>query len=229
MEMVYVPAGPFLMGYNGGYSDEGPQHTVTLDAYWIDRTEVTAGKYALCVQAGACKPPVRKTTNAIDNFYGNPDYADWPVIYVNWADAEAYCSWAGRRLPTEAEWEKAARGVEGALYPWGNASPDETLALFGNHIEDVVKTGSYPAGASPFGALDMAGNAWEWTADWYSSDYYSHSPTADPPGPESGERKSMRGGSWNFDTPGLRASYRLAKEPTYASADVGFRCMQPSP
>ncbi len=128
--MVYVPAGPFQMGYNGGYPDEGPIHTVSLNAFWIDRTEVPNGAYELCVQAGACTPPARKTSNGIDNYYGNSDYADFPVIFVSWAAAQSYCAWAGGRLPTEAEWEKAARGADGRIYPWGDAAPDKDSGEF---------------------------------------------------------------------------------------------------
>ena len=225
--MVYVPAGSFTMGYNGGYGDEGPEHTVTLGAYWIDKTEVPNGAYGLCVQAGDCKAPAKHNSNGIDYYFGNPQYADYPVLFVSWKDAQNYCDWAGQRLPTEAEWEKAARGTDGRMYPWGNTAPDPSLADFGNNKWDVVATGNYPGGASPFGALDMAGNVWEWVSDWYGADYYKHSPAENPTGPDSGTLKVLRGGSWNFDAPGLRTSYRLSKEPTYVSPDAGFRCVQP--
>ena len=204
MIMVYVPAGSFQMGYAGGYPDEQPEHTVALDAFWIDKTEITNRSYGLCVQASACKPPSRRTSNGIDDYYGNAQYEDYPVIFVSWTDAQSYCTWAGQRLPTEAEWEKAARGTDGRLYPWGNTPPDKNLANFDDNIWDVVAAGSYPAGASPYGALDMAGNVWEWTADWFGSDYYSQSPTQNPTGPETGTKRVLRGGSWNFDAPGSR-------------------------
>jgi eukaryotic-like serine/threonine-protein kinase len=227
MVLVYVPAGPFVMGFAGGYPDEGPVHSVTLDAFWIDRTEVTNAEYELCVQGGACQPPVKRNSNGIDNYFGNPQYGDYPVVFVDWAAADAYCNWAGRRLPTEAEWEKAARGPDGNVYPWGNATPDQTLANFNNVIWDVVQVGSYPSGASPYGALDMAGNAWEWTSGWYSTNYFSTSPEQNPPGPETGSQRVLRGGSWNFGDQGVRGSYRLAKEPGTALSDISFRCMLP--
>ena len=229
MVMVFVPAGPFQMGYTGGYADELPVHTVTLDAFWIDKTEVTIGLYDLCVQAGACQPPRRRTSNAIDDYYGNPKYADYPVINVSWIDAQSYCTWAGRRLPSEAEWEKAARGTDGRLHPWGNNAPEKNLASFGNNIEDISKTGSYPDGASPYGVLDMAGNVWEWTADWYGQDYYSQSPDRNPPGPESGTKRVLRGGSWHYDASGIRSTYRLAKDPTFSSYEIGIRCVRIAP
>jgi serine/threonine-protein kinase len=229
MVMVYVPAGPFTMGSNSGYPDEGPVHTVTLGAYWIDKIEVPNGAYALCVQAGACKPPAHKTSNGRDVYFGNPDTADYPVIFVNWDDAKTYCEWAGGRLPTEAEWEKAARGTDGRTYPWGNAAPEQDLANFGNNHLDTTADGDYPAGVSPYEALDMAGNVWEWTADWYSAEYYAQSPAENPSGPETGTLKVLRGGSWNFDAPGARTTYRLSKAPTFVSADIGFRCVRPAP
>jgi formylglycine-generating enzyme required for sulfatase activity len=166
MVMDYIPAGSFLMGSadsdGEAYADEKPQHPVSLNAFWIDQTEVTNGQYGLCMAAGACKEPARVSSNLHDQYYGNPVFADYPVIWVSWNDAQTYCKWAGRRLPTEAEWEKAARGADGRIYPWGNTPPDKTLADFGNQIKDVTKTASYPAGASPYGALDMAGNVWNW-------------------------------------------------------------------
>ncbi len=228
LEMLYIPAGPFLMGFAGGYPDEGPEHTVDLASYWIDKTEITNVAYGLCVQAGACKPPARKSSNGIDDYFGNPAYADFPVIFVSWTDANAYCAWAGGRLPTEAEWEKAARGTDGRMYPWGNTPPDATRANFGDNKWDVVAVGQYPAGASPYGVFDMAGNVWEWTADWYSPDYYSQSPASSPTGPETGTKRVLRGGSWNFDMPGLRTSYRLAKSPDFVYPDTGFRCVGPA-
>ncbi|HTX89804.1 MAG TPA: formylglycine-generating enzyme family protein [Anaerolineales bacterium] len=229
MLLVYVPAGPFQMGSadsdGQAYSIEKPQHTVTLPAFWIDQTEVTNAEYALCVQAGACKPPLRYTSNSHDDYYRNAQYADYPVIWVNWAAAQAYCQWAGGRLPTEAEWEKAARGTDGRIYPWGNNPPDDTLANFGTHIEDVTAVDKYPAGASFYGALDMAGNVWDWTADWFGDNYYSQSPALNPTGPESGTRRVLRGGSWTFNAVAMRAAYRYGRAPDYSSAEVSFRCV----
>jgi formylglycine-generating enzyme required for sulfatase activity len=228
MVMDYIPAGSFLMGSadsdGEAYADEKPQHPVSLNAFWIDQTEVTNGQYGLCMAAGACKEPARVSSNLHDQYYGNPVFADYPVIWVSWNDAQTYCKWAGRRLPTEAEWEKAARGADGRIYPWGNTPPDKTLADFGNQIKDVTKTASYPAGASPYGALDMAGNVWNWVADWYGRDYYAHSPDANPAGPDSGTKRALRGGSYTYTAPGIRAAYRFQKEPTFISSEVGFRC-----
>lgn len=224
MEMVYVPEGPFLMGSLDGYGDEKPQHTVTLSAFWIDRTEVTNAHYALCVEAGACQPPRRRTSNLIDYYWGFDEYADYPVIHISWDDAQAYCQWAGRRLPSEAEWEKAARGPDGFIYPWGNEPPGEELLTFDHNWNDVTRVGSTPAGASPYGALDMSGNVLEWVADWYSPDYYAQSPEDAPPGPETGERRVLRGGSWSYNANGVRSAYRHAREPVFTSHEVGFRC-----
>ncbi len=228
MVLDYVPEGNFSMGSADSdgmaYPDEKPQHTVFLDAFWIDQTEVTNAEYAACVKAKACKQPRRVSSNVHDLYYGNATFADYPVIDVTWNDAVAYCQWAGRRLPTEAEWEKAARGTDGRIYPWGNNPPDGNLLNFNNLIHDVTKTGSYPSGASPYGALDMAGNVWEWVADWYGIDYYAHSPERNPAGPADGTLRVLRGGSWTYDPAGVRAAYRFQKDPTFFSYEIGFRC-----
>ncbi|MGH2619751.1 MAG: formylglycine-generating enzyme family protein, partial [Anaerolineales bacterium] len=171
--MVFVPAGPFEMGSNSGDNSERPVHTVTLDAFWIDRTEVTNAMYEMCVNAGACESPGRTESYSRSSYHGDSQFANYPVIFVSWYDAKASCEWAGRRLPTEAEWEKAARGKDGRTFPWGNASPDANLLNFDLDVGDTTETGEYPAGASPYGALDMAGNVWEWVNDWYEETYYS--------------------------------------------------------
>jgi serine/threonine-protein kinase len=227
---MYVPAGDFLMGSSDADGDaypwEKPQHTVTLSAFWIDRSYVTNGKYALCVLAKACQEPHAVSSNSIDLYYGNAQYDDYPVIDVSWYDAQAYCQWAGRRLPTEAEWEKAARGTDGRLYPWGNNPPTTDLADFNGKHWDVVKTGSYPGDASPYGVLDMAGNAWQWVADWYAPDYYQHSPTVNPSGPAAGQNRVLRGGSYHYSEIGLRSAYRFSKDPAYFDSETSFRCVQ---
>jgi serine/threonine-protein kinase len=224
MLLVFVPEGPFLMGSPDGYGDEKPPHTLLLPAFWIDSTEVTNGMYAQCVAAGACERQRRNSSNVVDFYSSVPEYANYPVVWVSWLDAQAYCTWAGRRLPTEAEWEKAARGPDGYLYPWGNVAPAANLANYDHLLPDTTAVGSFPAGASLYGAQDMAGNVTEWVADWYAPEYYGLSPEFDPQGPEAGTRRVLRGGSWTANADGLRASYRYAKPPETADFDTGFRC-----
>ncbi|MGV8025596.1 MAG: SUMF1/EgtB/PvdO family nonheme iron enzyme [Anaerolineaceae bacterium] len=222
MTMMYVPAGEFLMGSEDGYSDEIPVHTVYLDAYWIDQTEVTNAQYQQCVEEGACSFPYESSSYSRNNYYGNSTYADYPVIYVDWNQANDYCEWAGRRLPTEAEWEKAARGTDGRTYPWGEKSPNADLANY--NVGDTIEIGSYPAGASPYGALDMAGNVWEWVADWYDGSYYAFSPVENPQGPASGDYRIVRGGSWDGFEKYLRPAFRGNYARDYSGNALGFRC-----
>jgi formylglycine-generating enzyme required for sulfatase activity len=220
MLQVLVPEGGFLMGSRepDAPEDETPQHRVHLDAFWIDRTEITNSMYAACVESGACQPLVSPRID-ID------DHPDFPVQGVAWPEAAAYCQWVGRRLPTEAEWEKAARGSDGRLYPWGNEPPDETRANFGKQSSDVVDVGSYAEGASPYGALDMAGNVYEWVADWYGETYYAESPVQNPPGPERTLVKVVRGGAWNGSLDTLRSANRFWAFPGRNDYD-GFRCAE---
>jgi|GEM_PF-1047852 len=209
MVMVYVPESSFIMGDDNGYSHEKPAHNVFLDAFWIDRTEVSNGQYVNCVNAGVCAPPVYR------GFYDVFDskYIDYPIVDVTWHDANSYCEWVNRRLPTEAEWEKAARGIDGRTYPWGNG---DLSCQFANALEcvpwsreafyNLAPVGSYPNGASPYGALDMIGNVWEWVEDWYDETYYAQSPEANPHGPLTGKYRLLRGGS-SYDN--ARAVTRL--------------------
>lgn len=224
MTMLYVPAGQFSMGSEDGDSDEKPVHTVTLDAFWIDRTEVTNSMYAQCVAAGACQAPDLKKFYLRRNYYSDAVYADYPVIYVSWKHAQAYCAWAGRRLPTEAEWEKAARGVNANIYPWGNTAVDGNLLDYNNNVGDTTQVGAYPSGASPYGALDMSGNVWEWVNDWYAATYYQVSPASNPPGAASGSYRVLRGGSWKDDSGNVRASDRNWVNPDSILNTLGFRC-----
>jgi serine/threonine-protein kinase len=215
--MVYVPAGEFTMGSDEGYHDEQPVHTVYLDTFYIDNTEVTNAQYRKCVEAGACDPPSNTT------YYDKANYAQHPVAYVSWNDAHAYCQWAGKRLPTEAEWEKAARGTDGRTYPWGERM-DCGHAQYDECDYGTVPVGGKPKGASPYEALDMAGNVWEWVADWYDPSYYSQSPRRNPPGPDSGEVRGLRGGSWHDTQRHARCACRYRLSPRGRYGNVGFRC-----
>jgi formylglycine-generating enzyme required for sulfatase activity len=227
MVMVYVPAGEFRMGSENGEDDEKPVHTVYLDAYWIDQTEVTNAMYAKCVAAGACDLPGGTTSITRDSYYGNSEYDDYPVIYVSWNDAVAYCEWAGRRLPTEAEWEKAASWDEEQQtqrkYPWGDAI-DESYANYSHSVGDTTAVDSYEKGVSFYGAYDMAGNVWEWIADWYDSDYYNISSNNNPTGSSSGEYRVLRGGPWGSGVNGVRSAARVWYDPTSPLNLIGFRC-----
>ena len=223
--MVFVPAGEFIMGSpeGEGGDDEHPQRTVYLDAFYIGKYEVTNAEYKECVDAGACEPPSRNWSKTRFFYYGNPEYDNYPVIRVTWYDAKAYCDWKGVRLPTEAEWEKAARGTDGREYPWGNETPDETKLNYNRNIGDTTEVGSYPDGASTYGAMDMAGNVWEWVADWLDEDYYSKAPERNPRGPDSREYRVLRGGSWVYPERFARCSLRGWIFPDYRSYSVGFR------
>jgi hypothetical protein len=221
----YVPAGPFYMGSpeGVGVENEHPLHVVTLDPFWIDETEVTHGNYQTCVEAGTCDA---------QDVNGYDPLGRWAEpIEVTWDVALAYCRWAGGRLPTEAEWEKAARGSDARTYPWGEERPDCRRAnhdsVAGFCFKGVALAGSFPAGASPYGVLDMAGNVAEWVNDRYDPGYYARSPEQNPPGPDSGQGRVVRGGSWYEAYPYIRAAYRDAYDPDGATA--GFRCVVPAP
>jgi len=257
MVMVYVAEGEFTIGNDAGPTNERPQHRVYMDAYWIDETEVTNAMFALFVEATGYQTDAEKQGAAwvFDGAgWSEVRGADWqhpqgsatqwsglenhPVVNVSWNDASAYCKWAGAHLPSEAEWEKAARGTDGWTYPWGEQEPAGTLLNFGDvnlypeaadkNVNDGYKftapVGSYLAGASPYGALDMAGNVWEWVNDWYRETYYRTAPTTNPPGPINGEGRVLRGGSWNHDVHDIRASMRIWVNPSDAIDNFGFRC-----
>jgi serine/threonine-protein kinase len=221
MTMLYVPAGSFTMG-SDKYDGEKPVHTVTLDAFWIDKTEVTNQMYAYCVNALVCKPPSKLKSFAHPSYYGNTTYSNYPVIYVDWNQASAYCNWAGRRLPTEAEWEKAARGTDGRTYPWGDGI-DKTRANYNQNVGDTTKVGSYESGKSFYGAYDMAGNVWEWVNDWYGP--YSSDSLSNPTGPASGDGRVLRGGAWYSDDLSARSANRFRRDPAFTNYYLGFRCL----
>jgi formylglycine-generating enzyme required for sulfatase activity len=263
MEMVKVMEGQFLMG---GRADEErsidwekPLHIVHVDTYWIDRTEVSNAMFAAFVAAtGHVSDAEKAGMGYVSNGSGRTETAgaywkhpmgpdssidgleDHPVMMVSWNDAAAYCAWAGRRLPTEAEWEKAARGIDGRFYPWGeefdsslvNADDEELLDEYSVECSpagcdgyDVTSpVGSFEGGASPYGVLDMAGNLWEWAGDYYDDAYFSISPAENPTGPSTGERRVLRGGSWLNNTYDMRTTYRYGQKPDYRSDKLGFRC-----
>jgi formylglycine-generating enzyme required for sulfatase activity len=244
MMMIYVPEGDFLMGSTDAdialgmqvcptcrWDDEKPQHAVILDAFWIDQTEVTNKEYTLCVAAGKCDPPHDSSSNTHANYYGNTEFADYPVINVSWNDASVYCNWAGGgiydvRLPTEAEWEKTARGTDGRTYPWGEGI-DCTRANYseGNNefcVGDTSIVGKYERGKSPYGAYDMAGNVWEWISDWY--DAYPGNTVGNS---DYGTKfRDIRGGAWIDDASQARSAGRGvgSPSPTTFFNFVGFRC-----
>ncbi len=227
--MVTVPAGLFRMGCSGSDSscagDEKPVHEVFLDAFSIDKTEVTVDAYAACVSAGKCSNP---TTGVYCNWEVS-GRGDHPINCVDWSQAVAYCAWAGGRLPTEAEWERAARGTDGRVYPWGNEKATCQRAVMydggdGCGKDRTFPVGSKPRGASPSGALDMAGNVWEWVSDRYDSNYYKSSPSRNPRGPSSGSFRVKRGGSFDYVASLVRAGYRSYDAPSRRGGYLGFRC-----
>lgn len=258
MVLIFVPAGEFTMG-SKLYADERPPHQVDLSAYWIDKTEVTNEMFAKYLNDSisqlsidpddfmksiklkeniiyllTCSTCSDKWTDRITwdgtKFSVASGYEAHPAVMVSWLGADSYCSWANRRLPTEAEWEKAAKGTDNRIYPWGDTMPDKTLANLRDQVGDTTEVGSYPAGASFYGLLDMAGNAAEWVNDWYSETYYQNSPSSNPLGPDTGEEKVVRGDEWDcgyYYCGSERTSARfLPQEPTTVGVGYGFRCAQ---
>jgi len=244
--MIYVPGGIFRMGDNDGESDESPSHIVKLDPFFIYETEVTNGQYGYCVDEGVCDPPSRPGATFHRAYYGDPAFDDYPVIFVNWFNARDYCAWRSARLPSEAEWERAAAfdPVQAIKYryPWGDAF-DGTVANFcdancpqsDKNIEfddghnDTAPVATFPDGASPFGLYDMAGNVMEWVSDWYDPRYYEESTDTNPLGPLEGEFKSLRGGSWLSSENEVRTSGRSSYLPSVSRANLGFRCAMTAP
>jgi len=269
MKMVCVPAGPFLMGSDpkrdpDALANEFPQHSVTLPAFWIDSTEVTNAMFTAFFQATAYRTDAEQGREAwvldLDQqawvpqpgaFWMQPHgqgsnilgLENYPVVQMSWNDAHAYCAWAGKQLPTEAQWEKAARGTDGRIFPWGDQPPTGDLLNLADRslkvkwadssIDDghayAAPVGSYPEGASPYGALDMAGNVWEWVADWYDEQYYTNSPLENPPGAFSGILRAVRGGGWAGDRVSARSADRDAYVPMKALEVYGFRCVSGAP
>ncbi len=232
-EEVLIPAGSFQMGCDSNNSaetcdfTEQPLHMVTLDTYYIDKYEVTNARYKACVDAGQCTTPGESSSYSRLSYYGNAAFNDYPVIYVNWYQATAFCTWAGKRLPTEAEWEKAARGAsDTCTYPWGNSAPISTLLNYASNVGDTTQVGAYPAGASPYGVMDMAGNVYEWVNDRYGGDYYSVSPISNPQGPATATARVFRGGSWSNYGSYVRAAFRFYNYPEYWVNILGFRCVR---
>jgi formylglycine-generating enzyme required for sulfatase activity len=224
--MRFVSAGNFIMGSDSGYENERPVHTVYLDDFYIDKYEVTNASYKACVDASACQPPNQTSSFTRDSYFGNSEYDNYPVVFVDWEDARSYCQWRGIGidLPTEAQWEKAARGTDGRIYPWGN-NIDQTYANYNDTVGDTTEVGSYENGRSPYGVYDMAGNAWEWVADWLSDTYYLDTPLTNPPGPTSGQYRVLRGGSWHDDKTIVTTSNRGWNQLEYFdNIDFGFRC-----
>jgi formylglycine-generating enzyme required for sulfatase activity len=243
MAMIYIPPGTFQMGSietdAGADYDEMPQHLVTLDSYWMDQTVVSNAMFSAFLNEMGNQTEGRTTwLDAGDEdvliFQGDEvwrplrGYENHPAIEVTWYGAQAYCHWVGRRLPTEAEWENAAKGSStgigaGRIYPWGDEI-DCDRAQYANCMGELVPVNSKPLGASPYGVLGLSGNTWEWVADWYAADYYSTSPADNPLGPEEGETRTLRGASWEYDWKHLRAANRRHNGPAVSMHDYGFRC-----
>ena len=232
MEIVYIPEDHYVIGSLDSdpvaWIVEKPQHRVDLSGYWMDKTLVTNGMYAKCVQAGSCPAKIKVNSFFRDSYYGNSEFDDYPVVFVTWDEAQTYCTWAGRRLPTEAEWEVAARGRDERMYPWGNTPPNCSLVNFGAGVAkfctgDTTAVGKYPQGASPYGLLDMAGNVWEWVADWLGPNYLAE-PHQDPTGFSNGTLRVTRGGAYYSDAKYVRATFRAGHDPNDPTDYIGFRC-----
>jgi formylglycine-generating enzyme required for sulfatase activity len=218
--MVRVPGGEFVLGSppDVGLEDEQPQRRIHLDTFDIDRTEVSSAEYKRCVAAGQCTEPACAKADHKPETRG-----DHPVVCVTWDQADRFCRWAGKRLPTELEWEKAARGTDGRKYPWGNEPPSCERARYTGCGDGTHAVGAL-ASASPYGALDMAGNVWEWVADWHHAAYYAIAPARNPVPPFTGDKKVVRGGSFSYGKDNLTTHGRTFDVPTIAYDHVGIRC-----
>ncbi len=214
---LWIPAGGFPMGSNRGKLNERPIHMVHLDGFYMDRCPITNAQFQAFLDAtsysGRAVPPAQ-------------EHPDHPVVNVSWDDAKAYCQWANKRLPSEAEWEKAAAGLEGGTYPWGDQFEAQKASVLGNGFRGAAPVGNLPDASSPFGLLDMAGNVWEWVDDWYAERYYGSSPSANPRGPVDGSERVLRGGAWVCHANYLRCSYREHQTPQHRSRFIGVRCSQ---
>jgi len=256
MEFIHIPAGEFLMGSDSqedreADADEQPRHLVNLPDYWIGHSPVTNAQFGTFVRAEDYR-----TTAEVEGYgwiwtdrnWEHIPGADWrhpagpdstieqksnhPVVQLSWEDVSAYCKWLSRltgqkiTLPTEAEWEKAARGTTGRRFPWGDQAPDVNRCNFGMNVNDTTPVGRYsPQGDSPYGCVDMAGNVWEWCADWYDENYYPNAPRSSPTGPDTGQYRAIRGGSWDYGARFMRAAFRLWYTPAYRYDNQGFRCL----
>ena len=221
--LSFVPAGEFTMGSG---SAEAPKKTVFLGDYWIFQTKVTNSMYAFCVAVGACAAPAQELGTPL---YDNSIYANYPVVGVSWDMAANYCSWVGDGLPSEAQWEKAARGASGGQFPWGNANPDCNQGNFAGCVDTLTDVTKYAEGASPYGLLDMAGNAFEWVNDYYSENYYNSAPFENPTGPSSGEFRVVRGSGFETEFDQVTSAIRRPAGNAYHNRDLGFRCVIQDP
>ena len=221
--MVRVPAGEYTRGNLYGFPDERIEKPIFIDEFYIDQYEVTDRHYAACVRAGRCNLPRLPRSVNFANYYAATEFGNYPVIWVTWQDAADYCAFRGKRLPTEAEWEKAARGPDGALYPWGKAEPTAETN-FNYVVGDASAVGSFAQDRSGYGVYDMGGNVREWVSDWYQWDYYLNGAQNNPIGPDEGVTKVLRGGSWNDIAIYVRATSRKNFLPESYDSNLGFRC-----
>jgi formylglycine-generating enzyme required for sulfatase activity len=226
-EMVIIPGGTFQMG-SEQVDNAKPAHMITLNSFLIDRYEVTNAGYAKCVAAKKCQAPIDKSSSTRVDYYSNEQYASYPVVNVSWDDADAYCRWRSARLPTEAEWEKAARGgVDGKQFPWGDTTPVCTYdkpngaQIYNCPIKDTAAIASFPP--NHYNLFDMYGNVWEWVNDWYHVSYYNASLDNNPTGPGVGDFKVLRGNGW-FPPSELQIAYRYHADPRTRYNFIGFRC-----